>query len=93
MNYADFIFSLQAIQDLPDSTSLDPRPILHSSRRHKSRTKERADSLKENKDGTSTKEVQVDYTLLTPSFRRVSTIKSSLYHICLMFMLEGVNSH
>ena len=51
-------------------------------------------SLKENKDGTSTKEVQVDYmALLTPSFRRVSTIKSSLYHICLMFMLEGVNSH
>ena len=49
-------------------------------------------SLKENKDGTSTKEVQVDSSLLTSSFR-ASTIKSSLYHICLMFMLEGVNSH
>ena len=33
-------------------------------------------SLKENKDGTSTKEVQVDYmALLTPSFRRASTIQ------------------
>ena len=89
MNYADFIFSLQAIQDLPDSTSLDPRPILHSSRRHKSRTKERADSLKENKDGNGENESKDEEE--EDSFKVISSF-SFLRFFCISWFLCIVQS-